>query len=80
MLGPSGLAPLAVAQLAAWEDIAREWTTYADPPMRRCVSCHGGIWRETDGAGTAYRFTPEQQLAQIVTHLRARHSDLDPDQ
>jgi hypothetical protein len=79
MLGPSVMGALARAQLAAWEAIARDWPTYADDPMRRCVSCHVGIWREVDEHGISYQWTPEQTLAATVLHLRHRHADLDPD-
>lgn len=78
--------PVAVAQLAAWEKIARDWTfvegidsEFPNVAMLRCASCFGGIYRLTDDTGTEYRYSPEQQLALTVAHLRMSHLDLDPD-
>jgi hypothetical protein len=79
------IAPLARTQLAAWEDLARDWIAYYDPEpdtavaIARCVSCHTGLWRITDEAGHDYQYTAAQMLALKVAHLRQAHQELDPD-
>ena len=73
------VAPIAERQLAAWEALAAEWSSYADGPVRRCVSCHIGILRTHDDSGAEYQYTDEQWLALVVAHLRQAHMDLDPD-
>ena len=74
-----GLGPLALAQLAAWQQIASMWECRQDGPILRCADCDAGIMLTADGAGRPYRWTGEQALAMTVLHLRARHPDLDPD-
>lgn len=74
-----GLAPLAAAQLAAWEKIAADWECREEGRVLRCAACGTGIMLTADGAGRPYRWTGEQALAMTVLHLRARHPDLDPD-
>lgn len=86
MLEPSVISSVALGQLAAWEDIARDWATvegtdaeFPNVVMVRCASCFGGLYRGTDDTGRPYHYTPEQQLALVVAHLRQAHMDLDPD-
>ena len=81
MLGPGGIAPLAAAQLAAWQQIAERWplTLSAGGRTRLCQSCGKGVYLETDEHGVPYRYTPAERTAHIVLHLRAHHADLDPD-
>lgn len=77
---PLGLAPLAARQLAAWEELAHDWTGYLDEDeVVRCASCHIGLWRIRDDHGTQYQYTDEQLLALKVAHLRQAHMELDPD-
>ena len=79
-----GVSPLATQQLAAWEDIARDWLTFQTRDgeglawVERCVSCLGGLYRTTDDHGKPYKWTDDQRLAMIVSHLRLSHLDLDP--
>ena len=75
------LAPLAVRQLAAWEDIARGWPSRpdADGKCQRCQACGVALYRLADDAGRPYRYGPGQVLAQTVAHLRQAHAELDPD-
>ena len=86
MLEPPTISPVAAAQLAAWEKLAVDWTfvegidsEFPTVKMLRCASCFGGIYRLTDDTGTAYQYSPEQQLALTVAHLRQSHLELDPD-
>ena len=79
MFGPVGLAPLARLQLAAWEDIARDWPLYLDGGQQRCASCHAGVFPVSGPDGKPYQWAEEQILANVVRHLRARHAELDPD-
>ena len=80
------VAPLALRQLAAWEEIAKDWATFdgadAEFPnvvVERCASCFGGIYRKTDDLGKTYAYTDAEVLALVVAHLRLAHADLDPD-
>ena len=79
MLEPARLSHVAVDQLAAWEELAGNWASYADGPVRRCASCHIAILRTHDGSGAEYVYTDGQWLALTVAHLRQAHMDLDPD-
>ena len=74
-----GLAPLAAAQLAAWEQLATGWECREEAGVLRCADCDAGIMLLADAAGRPYQWTAEQALAMTVLHLRARHPDLDPD-
>ena len=78
-LEPARIGALAQRQLAAWEDIARDWTVYIDEPSMRCVSCHMEVYRLTDDHGVYYHWAPQQTLAMTVAHLRQAHLELDPD-
>ena len=74
-----GLAPLAAAQLAAWEQLATGWECREEADVLRCADCDAGIMLLWDDAGRPYQWTGGQTVAMIVLHLRARHADLDPD-
>ena len=71
------IAPLAEAQLAAWQVIAADWPVTG--PSGLCGVCGKGVILRADAQGRPYRYTPEQVLAHIVLHLRSHHPDLDPD-
>jgi hypothetical protein len=79
MLQEPKLSTVAAGQLAAWEELARDWPVYADEPCMRCVSCHVAVYRTHDDTDTAYVYAPEETLALTVAHLRQAHTDLDPD-
>ena len=79
MLEPPTVSNVALGQLAAWEDLARDWATYEDWPCMRCVSCHVNVYRIADDDDKVYSYTPDQRLALTVAHLRQAHMELDPD-
>ena len=74
-----GIAPIAQAQLAAWQALAADWATYPDGPCRRCASCGQAVYRIKDDHGSAYQYRDGEILALAVAHLRQAHPDLDPD-
>jgi hypothetical protein len=79
MLGqPHGLAALAVAQLAAWEQIAATWPVSLSGETWRCGDCGGPVALALDAAKRTYQYTGEQFRALVVLHLRNHHADLDP--
>jgi hypothetical protein len=79
------LPAAAAGQLAAWEDLARSWSTFQEYDVdaaawnARCASCFGGIYRVTDRHGRAYPYSEADKLVLVVTHLRQCHASLDPD-
>jgi len=73
-----GLGPLAVGQLAAWENLADSWVTEESGRRLECGVCHGSILVLTDRLGVRYRYTHVDRLALIVLHLRSFHPHLDP--
>lgn len=79
---PAGeLAPVAVAQLAAWEKLAETWQAKIaldEEGVGRCGDCGKGVLVWIDRRGKPYRYTHEQVLALTVLHLRNHHADLDP--
>ena len=90
MIGPSGLAPLALHQLAAWQRLAQEWplviaerdTPGDTGPLRihahlTCTSCEASIFTLHDGTA-GYMVTPQMITDATVRHLRARHADMEP--
>lgn len=81
MLGPQQLGGAARRQLAAWERIAENWEIYRASGSRviRCAACFKGVMLFADESGRRYRYTPDEELAHIVLHLRNHHQDLDPD-
>ena len=82
MPGPRNLA---AGQLAAWEKLAAGWETTdwraagTVQFVRLCDRCGHGIMLVTDRDGRQYQYSPDQELALIVLHLRSHHQDLDPD-
>lgn len=79
MLEDPQLAPLALRQLSAWEQIADTWETWLDADVQRCGPCGKGLYLALDASGNWFRYTHEQILALTVLHLRNHHADLDPD-
>lgn len=81
----SPLAPAAERQLAAWQELARDWATLRVLDVDcgiwvvRCASCFGGIYRATDRHGHEYRYSDAEIGALVVDHLRRSHPGLDPD-
>ena len=83
MIGPSGLAPLALHQLAAWQQLAREWSLSSKelaPGQLHlvCVMCDASILALHDTNGGPYYFTWWIVLDATVMHLRRRHADMEP--
>jgi hypothetical protein len=74
------LAAVALAQLAAWEDIARGWVLVTAPgeEYARCKRCGQAVIRLADDGSRAYTYTPEAKLALTVAHLRQAHPELGP--
>jgi len=85
MLDRPGIAPLAMRQLAAWEDLAGRWPLELDsachPWVWRCARCPSGkgVFLATDDQGSRYRWTAQQRIQMITLHLRNHHLDLDPE-
>ena len=85
MIGPSGLAPLALHQLAAWQQLGREWPIKADFRegtegahwYMSCYQCNYAIYQLTDESGS-FQVTPQMILDLTVLHLRQRHADMEP--
>lgn len=70
---------LAERQLAAWEQIARDWPLSLDAEgVGRCA-CGKGVLVWIDRHAKPYRYSHEQVLSLTVLHLRNHHPDLDPD-
>jgi len=76
-----GLAPLAQAQLAGWQEIADPWELITDPggSYARCHKCGQAIIRLFDDAGRPYAYPAGSELALKVAQLRQAHQELDPD-
>ena len=80
------LAPLAIHQLRAWEEIADTWVMYVQSRMNGpkteyhavCGACEETVSVLENDTGY-YLMTLQQIRASIVAHLRNRHRDLDPD-
>jgi hypothetical protein len=70
---------LAMLQLLAWQEIARDWTLTLDGRVWQCGQCGKGVMLDRDDLGRTYTWDEDQRLAQVVLHLRAHHPDLDPD-
>lgn len=85
------MSTLADMQLAAWEELARNWPVshdaqYSDARATsrrdrayRCGACGLGVALAYDLADRRYQYTAEQWLALVVLHLRNHHANLDPD-
>lgn len=72
---------LAELQLRAWLRIAETWPSQYDEDtgVLRCTVCGKGIMLWLDSQGKRYQYTDDQVMALTVLHLRAHHTDLDPD-
>ncbi len=79
MPGPGRLAPLALGQLAAWQQIAATWPLRIGDGHLRCAPCLGPVLAVFDANSTPYVLTPQQVTDATVLHLRNHHEDLDPD-
>ena len=78
------LAPLAIHQLRAWEEIAHNWVVIIAARDGEwhciCPNCDQSILPlKKENTSTYYVFTNNELLAATVAHLRNRHRDLDPD-
>jgi hypothetical protein len=87
MIGPSGIAPLAQRQLAAWQQLAADWPLLVERRTEAsglkvlhhvCAECFSSVFALQDQAGQSFRVTPQHVLDATVMHLRARHADLEP--
>ncbi len=81
MFPSAGLAPLAQAQLAAWQDLAQTWPLTLDAAEGhiRCGRCQQSVARLADDLGKAYSYWVRDWLAMVVAHLRQAHPEADPD-
>jgi hypothetical protein len=75
------LAPLALAQLASWESLAREWPVKA---IRKetgthlsCAICKMTLLPISDVFGNGYVFSGDNALAMTVAHLRRLHPNIE---
>jgi hypothetical protein len=78
VIGPSGIAPLAQRQLAAWQAIAAKWTIAKRDDQMACGKCDGAVMALADQHGTGYRISSDVILAAVVMHLRACHAEVEP--
>jgi hypothetical protein len=80
VIGPSGLAGLAVRQLAAWQAVAMNWPLMmaGEDPHLRCGDCEASVVPLADRLDCSYLVTPQITLDATVRHLRARHADMEP--
>lgn len=81
-MNPRSVNPVALAQLQAWETIARGWPVRCGPTEIpgsfhvRCVVCGMTVFPVTVN-GVAYDCTLNQVLAGLVAHLRNVHRDIE---
>jgi hypothetical protein len=81
VIGPSGIAPLAQRQLAAWQALAADWPVHAtdeDGQIKlACGECGRGIvpLRNTTGD---YHYVLRHFTDATVMHLRQRHAEVEP--
>ena len=79
MLEPPKLGWQATTQLAAWQELAKDWPISLDEEgVGRCDRCGHGVILWLDKNRVPYRYTDEQVRSLIVLHLRDYHADLDP--
>ena len=78
---PRQLAPLALAQLAAWQGAASEHSltvVYRGNGIHLiCSEDYETVFPIADGQGNGYRFALADLTAAVVAHLRNRHRDLE---
>lgn len=66
---------IALAQLAIYQEFAREWPRYPDNRAIRCGKCDQSIWFLYDENCEVYRYTDEEKLALVVAHIRQNHEE-----
>lgn len=66
---------IALAQLAIYQEFAKEWPRYPDSRSIRCGKCDQSIWFLYDENGEVYRYTDDEKLALIVAHIRQNHEE-----
>ena len=81
MIGPSGIAPLALHQLAAWQRLAQDWPVHAtdeDGQIKlACGHCGAGMVPLRNETGD-YHYPLQHFTNATVLHLRQRHADMEP--
>jgi|SRR5215469_3962873 len=78
--------PIALAQLAAWQDLADSWsvrvTRRGEPGKRQlhliCTACQCTVFVLVGKDGRGYTFALAQVTSALVAHLRNIHRDRDP--
>jgi hypothetical protein len=88
---PGEIAPVALEQLAMWENIARGWPVerhchdvYNDDgklicngqPCWCCADCDKTIWFVNDPSGKIFVYADEEILALKVAHVRQCHAEV----
>lgn len=75
--------PLAIAQLKAWEILARQAPLTVAIRRRQlhliCVADRMTVFVLADGEKRGYHFSLDLLMAALVAHLRQLHRELDPD-
>jgi hypothetical protein len=84
VIGPQGLAPLALHQLAEWQALAMTWPLSLDlrgdddQPHLMCADCLASVVPLADRGARPYQTAPGRVLDATVMHLRQRHADMEP--
>lgn len=75
------VSPVAIAQLSAWEMVAREWpinfVPHDDAWHAHCAVCGTTITPLADYRGSGYWISIDIMLAAMVAHLRNVHRDIE---
>jgi hypothetical protein len=77
---PGAIAPVAIKQLQAYENVAKTWPIgfifQDDRWCNVCEWCGQNIWFERDINGVEYYYSAPEILALIVAHIRQVHSEV----
>jgi hypothetical protein len=68
--------PLALGQLAIYQDIARDWPRYPDGRCVRCGKCDQSIYMRRDVNNVAYSYTKDEIESLVVAHIRQAHAEV----
>lgn len=75
------VAPIAQAQLEAWEAFASDWPVRyreredSQQLFALCLDCGQAIYPVTDPHRKPFKYKSSETLAMMVGHLRQRHRD-----
>lgn len=72
--------PIALRQLARWQQLAAKWPFSRDENYWRCGDCMAIIHQVWDSRGNRYDISSADIAALEVAHLRRRHEGALPDE